>query len=348
MKICYFGIYNSNYNRNRVLISGLRENGVEVIECQSDLKGFAKYFDLVKKHWPIRNNYDAMVVGFPGQGAMILARLIARQPIIFDAFLSLYDSMVFDRGTCRPQSLRAKYFWFLDWISCRLSDKILLDTEAHIEYFIETFKIKRKKLHRLFVGADNGLVYPIERETRNDFVVHFHGHFIPLQGIDHIIGAAKKLENEKIRFNIIGRGQEYEKSLSLARDLGVKNIDFVDNVPYDKLKDYMSQSDICLGVFGDVPKTQRVIPNKVYEAIACAKAVITLDSPAIRELFTDGDNIILISGDKEKEQDLADKILALKFDGPLREKIAQNGYRLYLEKLTPKVLGSELLKIINN
>ncbi len=33
MTVLYFGIYNPNYSRNRVLIKGLRENSIEVLEC---------------------------------------------------------------------------------------------------------------------------------------------------------------------------------------------------------------------------------------------------------------------------------------------------------------------------
>jgi len=39
MTICYFGDYNSNYSRNRVIIKGLKENGVNVLECNVGEKG---------------------------------------------------------------------------------------------------------------------------------------------------------------------------------------------------------------------------------------------------------------------------------------------------------------------
>ena len=45
-------------------------------------------------------------------------------------------------------------------------------------------------------------------------------------------------------------------------------------------------------------------------------------------------------------KDLAKKIIELKDNSELRKKIAENGYKLYKEKLTPKVLGKELLNII--
>ena len=34
MKICYFGTYDPIYTRNRLMIQGLKENNVEVVECR--------------------------------------------------------------------------------------------------------------------------------------------------------------------------------------------------------------------------------------------------------------------------------------------------------------------------
>ncbi|MBI3075292.1 MAG: hypothetical protein HYY92_03745, partial [Parcubacteria group bacterium] len=122
MRICYFGIYNPDYSRSRILIDGLRQNGVEVFECNSRYRGVLKYIDLAIKHWCIRKDYDAMIVGFPGYQAMILARFLTRKQIIFDCFTSVYDSIIFDRKQAQQGGIKARYYWFLDWLSTRLAD----------------------------------------------------------------------------------------------------------------------------------------------------------------------------------------------------------------------------------
>jgi glycosyltransferase involved in cell wall biosynthesis len=341
MTICYFGIYNPSYSRHRILIKGLRQNGIEVIECNSRLHGVAKYIELAKKHFKIRKKYDIMIVGFPGYQAVIFARFLTRKKIIFDAFTSIYDSMVYDRRLVRPRSLKAMYYWLLDWLSCKLADKILLDTNANIEYFVKTFKINRSKFLRVFVGSDNEIFYPLEQKFKHDyFSVHFHGYYIPLQGIEYIVRAAKILEKENIKFNLIGSGQTYKNIRKLAEELKVENINFIDRVPYEELKNYIAEADICLGIFGTTEKTQRVIPNKVYEYLAMGRPVITGDSPAIRELFNDRQEMIFCKvGDAE---DLAKKILELKNNGQLRNTIAKNGYNKFINNLIPKILGGQL------
>ncbi len=345
MTICYFGIYNPEYSRNRVLIKGLKQNSVEIIEC-NQRKGFWKYIELFLKHWKIRNSYDFMIVGFPGQSVVWLARLISKKPIIFDAFASIYDSMVWDRKLAKPKSLKALYYWFLDWLSCHLADKILLDTQEHINYFIETFHLDPRKFYRIFVGTDEDIFYPRPDQEGQDncFLVHFHGNFIPLQGIEYIIKAAKILEKDNIKFNIIGKGQEYKKVIKLANDLNVNNINFIDPVPYEKLIDYMAKADICLGIFGDTAKTRRVIPNKLYESLAAKKAVITSNTKAAKELLIDKENCLLSK--IADGNSLAEKILEFKNGPSLRRKIAQNGYELFKRNATSEILGCKLKNVL--
>ena len=340
MTICYFGIYRSGYSRSRVLTKGLVANGVTVIECNSRLVGFAKYIDLIKKHWKIRNDYETMIVGFPGYQAVILARILTRKKIIFDAFASLYDSMVLDRKEVGTNSLKSFYFWFLDWLSCRLADKILLDTNEHIKYFSKTFNVKENKFCRIFVGSDDEAVYPVnQRKGSNNFLVHFHGSCIPLQGIDYIIKAASLLKDRDIEFNIIG--SKIKKKFGESR---IKNINFLDNVTHEKLKYYMSEADVCLGVFGNTSKAKRVIPNKVFEGLAVKCPVITAETPAVQELLRNEKNVLFCKNADPK--DLAEKILKLKDNKQLGDDISKNGYNLFTNNLIPRIVVKPLLNIL--
>ena len=344
MKVCYFGIYDPNNSRNRGLIKGLKENGLEVIECRVDAREKHKYWKLFKKHRKIQN-YDLMIVGFPGHSVMPLAKLVCRKPIIFDAFVSLYDSTVFDRRSASPYSFEAVKCWFLDWFSCRLADKVLLDTEEHIEYFVKTFGLRRGKFKRILVGSDESFFYPQNCPKDIDgFLVLFQGSYIPLHGIEYIIKAAKKLEKENIRFKLFGTGQTHKMAVELSHKLQVKNIDFMKPVPEKELAKQISRADVCLGIFGGTPKAKRVIPHKVYDALACGKPVVSGESPAAKELLTNRENVLFCQ--MACPDDLAEKILELKNNPRLRNQIAEKGYQLFRQRLTPKVLGKELKKII--
>ncbi len=348
MIVCYFGIYNKDYARNRVIITGLRKNGVKVIEYSSRKPSLVKYFDLIGQYLGKRKKFDLMVVGFPGQVVMILAKLICRKKIVFDAFVSLYDTYVFDRKTASPGGLKARYYWFLDWLSCKLADKVLLDTNAHIDYFSEVFGIKSEKLRRSFIGSDDELFYPrdISKDT-DKFLVYFYGTYIPLQGIQYIIDAADILKGEDILFRITTSQKGYQELKKKVTDLGIENsVDLISFVPIEKLAQYIAQSDVCLGIFGNTDKAKRAIPTKLFDYIAMKKPVINADTPAIREMFRDNHDLAFCQ--VANGQSLADRILELKDNPELREKLAVESYKLYQEQFCPKAIGLKLVKLFEN
>jgi len=199
--ICFFGIYDPEYSRNRVLIRGFEENGFEIVHCRVDPRvhtGLSKFGALIKAARALpTSSYDYIIVAFPGHSVVWLAYLLFGRGIVFDAFTSIYNSETQDRMSVSPFGPRAFYYFMLDWVGCRLSSRILLDTHAHIDYFVRTFGASRKKFIRVFVGSDDEIMFP-EKLTRenNIFLIHFHGTFIPLQGIEYIVEAAGLLKFE--------------------------------------------------------------------------------------------------------------------------------------------------------
>jgi glycosyltransferase involved in cell wall biosynthesis len=346
MKILYFGIYDPKYSRNAVIIKGLRENGIDVLECRYNRKGALKFICLFWRYWRFFGKYDIMIIGFPGHEVMFLARFLTRKPIIFDAFTSHYGGYILDRKYYSKRSPRAYYYRFLDKWSCRLADLVLLDTQAHIDFFIKEFGLPPEKFKRIWVGADDNIFYrSITAQKENEiFTVLFFGTFIPLQGAEHIIRAAKILEKENVIFHIIGDGQEKPMAVSLARGLKLKNVIFTGMISPEDLRSEIEGADVCLGIFGDTPKTPLVIPNKVYIALAVGKPVITADTPAIRELFDEKDLLFVKAA---SPRSLADGIIKLKDHPALRESLAQNGFSKFAKFASPNILGQELMGAIN-
>ena len=85
----------------------------------------------------------------------------------------------------------------------------------------------------------------------------------------------------------------------LAR-LHSPNVEHVSWVGYEQLPGELHRASCALGIFGTSAKAQRVIPNKVFQAIACGTPVVTADTPAIRELLRDGESAVLVRpGDPE-------------------------------------------------
>ncbi|MBS3172162.1 glycosyltransferase [Candidatus Woesearchaeota archaeon] len=344
MKILMLGVYNiEDYSRGRVLYKGLKLNNVET-NIFTPKKN--KYFQIIKRI--LKKDFDFLIV----TGKIVLfyswlLKPIHRKKIIFDVFISDYENLVIDRKIIKEKSMKSKLLKFIDKMSCKLADHCILDTQEHISYFCSEFKLKNKKFSVVYVGADDEIFYPKEDIKKDKFIVEFHGTFIPLQGVEYIVKAAKILEKENIQFKIIGSGQEHKKIKELYKDLKLNNIEFTDkNISLEELAKEINKANICLGIFGESIKTNNVIPNKAFETIATKKPLITSETKAIKEIFIDKENCLLCKPHNEK--DLADKILILKNDNKLREKIANNSYKKFKDKLDNKNIGKEVTKILGS
>lgn len=322
MRVLYWGTYDAEYVRNRVIIQGLREKGLNVKECHVTLwrgtddkvsnaqQGWWRPALLLRLLWAYARlcckyltagRYDVLFVGYAGHLDVFPARLLswlARKPLVFDAYLSVHETVVEDRHLVRPGSLADRLLFWLEKTGCTLADMVLLDTEANIDYFSAKYDLPRQHFVRIWVGADP--VFQPMACTRDDgrFRALYFGKFIPLHGIEHIIRAAWLLrDHPEIEFKFIGDGQTYDDMQRLASDLDLTNVTWGPRwLEPPELAKEIACADVCLGIFGTSPKAQRVIPTKVFAALAMGKPVITADTPAVRELLTDGMDVMLCEG----------------------------------------------------
>jgi len=345
MKVLYFGTFDPSYGRNWVLINGLKKNGVDVIQLYRPpgrLNLIKLFFDYIKSGI----KYDAMIVGFSGQEAMFLARLLTRKPIIFDAFTTHYGGYILNRKKASIHGLKAKYYRFLDKWSCRLADIVLLESQAYINFFVKEYGLSSEKFRRIWIGANDERFKLATSEHNADgmFRVIFFGSYAPVQGAEYIVQAAKILEHKQVIFTFCGKGQDGPKTRDLAKQLELKNTVFHGMLDGDQLSQELANSDVSLGNFGDTPLAPLVISNKVYEALAMRKPVITSDMPANREFFREGEAVLIPLANPEA---LANAILMLKNNPAIREQVAQKGHERFLSSASPVVLGRQLISIIN-
>ena len=124
-----FGTYEAAYDRNQVLMRGLRELGVEVHECHMPvwetmrfktkaIRGPLPYVAILVRltlayaqlcfRYLRAPRHDIVFVGYLGHFDVFPARLLSwlrRKPLVFDAFVSLYDTSVEDRALFSKESL---------------------------------------------------------------------------------------------------------------------------------------------------------------------------------------------------------------------------------------------------
>ncbi len=376
MRICFFGTYNieEGYPRVRVLLEGLKRTGHQVDQCRlpflsdvvSKLEGAASPVRAVRLalgllliHLRLSWRFlrmprpDLLLVGYPGQLDLYTARLLATLrgvPLVLDAFVSLYDTMVDDRGLVRAGSAKARLLRLIDRSTCMLADAVLLDTDAHIEYFTAQLDLPRSKFIRVLIGEDDRVFTTGGEEQpaggRERLEVLYFGSYIPLHGLATILDAARLLQStsrgDAIRITVCGRGQltpELQREYPAGSLPGVR---FIDQwLTYRELIPLIEDADVCLGIFGTTGKAGRVIPLKVYAALAMGKAVVTGDTPGSRELLRHDDTALLIPPGNAPA--LLDALLRLETDRDLIRRLGRAAGSLFRATLAPERIAGGMI-----
>jgi glycosyltransferase involved in cell wall biosynthesis len=159
--------------------------------------------------------------------------------------------------------------------------------------------------------------------------------------MDAIIDAADRLRDQAdIRFDFYGAGPEKERIVARALALGLSNVTFHGFVSMDDLLDGLARAHVCLGVFGETRQANFTIQNKIWEALALGRPVVSGDSPTVRAAMEDGREIVLI--ERYNGEALARALVRLRDDPTLREQIAAAGHAHYLAHNTPQALGTQM------
>ena len=344
MRVLYFGTYDRAYPRNAQVISALRGAGVEVQEqhravwerrhnwsvgLRQMLRVAEAERSLGRRRGDDRDA-DALIVGYPGHFDMLAAQRVAGcRPVVFNPLVSLYDTLVDDRGRFRRGSAAAGVVHRIDRLAFRRADIVVADTEAHAQFFREEFGLADDDLEVCLVGAEDRLFRP-GWQPEVPFHALFVGKLIPLHGLETILAAAALAP--EIPFRVVGSGQ-----LDSLLDDRPANVEWVPWVEYDDLPSEIQSAGCALGVFGTGAKAARVIPNKAFQAIACATPLVTADTPAARELLTDGVDALLVpSGDAGA---LAAAVRRLAGDAALADRIGKAGRETYEANASEATLG---------
>jgi glycosyltransferase involved in cell wall biosynthesis len=301
--------------------------------------------------WGLRRSPDVVLVGFYGQPLMPAMRALTRRPILFDAYLSTYDTVCFDRRWFGPRTLPGRLAYALDAVSCRWADRVLLDTQAHRDYFVQTFGQPQEKFAVVYVGCDEAHFTPripaCDTERADTFDVFTYTSFLRLHGVEHMLHAAKHLEaQDGITLTIAGAGSRLAEMQRLAGELGLHNVRFPGWVPFGQLPERIARADLCLGGhFSDVAKAGRVIATKTFQFLAMGRPAVVADNAANREVLTHRQDAFLCP--PADPAALAAAILELRDDVALRRQLGEAGLALYRRRFTTEAIARDLQAVLD-
>lgn len=370
MKVCYFGTFRKEYNRNKIILASMKTAGIEIIECHEKLwnsiedrvnvtkGGWLKpkfwlrvaktYFQLLKKFKNI-GDFDVLMTGYPGQFDVFVASRLAKKrktPLVLDVFMSLYVVSL-ERRLEKSKMNAVKLINFLERISYRKPTLLIHDTQPYSQWLSDHFDIPMNKIRLVPTGADETIFKPspISTNRGGNFTVLFYGTFIPNHGLGLIASAMDLLrEEDKIKFLFIGDGPEKEMLVRHVQESKLKNVEFVGWVDQEKLVEYIQRADLCLGAFGSTLQSLITVHNKVYESMACGKAMVTGKSPAIETQFVNRREILYC---ERTPEDIANAILEVYNNPQLKKSLEKNSRERFVCEFSLIAQGKKIEGYLN-
>lgn len=365
LQVCFFGTYDNTYTSNKMVLQGLRDNDVDVIEVNAhtrvtrlDKKEEMNWMNLITrvvkkirifseiiKNWQPLKKCDAIYVGYPGHVDVFLAYFLAKlldKKLVFNPLLIVYIGFSEEQGILSKKSLMGFVLKQAESLIYKMCDLVFADTPFQEEFLKKVFGVPQNKLKVLPIGADDKFYHYTPYTNKSKKIeCCYYGLYSPIHGVEYIIEAARILkDNKNISFSMIGIGNTFEPNFKRAGKLGLKNVKFYYDVPESDHPKIMAKSDLFFGFLAHTPTVDRVIPNKVYQGMAQGKLVVTADAPVTRSVFKNNENMILVKPEDPKA--LAQAIVDLSEHPQKRINMIEESYKLFKTKFTPKAVGKQL------
>jgi len=290
-RVCFFGAYDPEYPRNRILREGLTRCGIEVREVRvPERRAWLRYPALAAAFARGAGGADVLLVPEFRHKDMPLARLLAgRRPLVFDPLVSRHDTLVGDWGLHARNSPQAGWNRWIDRWALSLADLVLCDTWAHGALY-ESLGARRDRLARVLVGAEDSFFAIGPPAAPPPVRVVYLGGFLPLHGIPTLLDALTRLERggtslPPYEVVMAGRGITFDAAVAFVEKQKLLRVTLTGAIPYADAPRLLSSAHVVLGAFGAGEKAGRVIPHKVYQGLAAGRAVLTGDGEGLREVF---------------------------------------------------------------
>ena len=239
------------------------------------LPGFARFWAasvwyLLCGGWDVVHCHDVDTL-LPG----LLAALIRRRPVIFDAHECYYH-------LCRKR-LPGWLVWFVrhfERFGVARTSMILGACEATSRYYQACSGIPAFTLQNLKIAEEFQFDRRVLQRTRADLavadgiVLAYFGSFAKNRNLDLLVHA---VQNEPRVFLLLaGAGEQLATVLAAVRNAA--NVRYLGHLPYRDIPLYTAISDcVCFLYDPDSPMAPYNSPNKLYEALAAGIAILGSD-----------------------------------------------------------------------
>jgi glycosyltransferase involved in cell wall biosynthesis len=262
-----------------------------------------------------------------------------RPACVCDAYITVWDTVFQDRALGATHGLAARAFLWFERRALRTAEHVIVDTVENAKHVAALFDVDPARISSFPLAIDERAFQADQRPRKSPGPVRvlFTGTFVPLQGATVLAEAIHLLRNdERLEFVVIGDGQEAGRAEPYLSQC--PNVTWIREwQPASSLADHVRRADICLGVFGGEGKAARVLPFKLYIAMAAGKAIITQARHGLPESVPGPLPAIPVV---PKPVEIAKAIAALASDAQRRDQLARSAHNVFKQHLN----GPELAR----
>ena len=174
--------------------------------------------------------------------------------------------------------------------------KVLTTTHDMTRYSIE-MGAKKESVEYFPLGINTDNFKPLKKDvsfreslgiSENDNVIIFVGTIYPFAGLMQIINNFENLkkQNQNIKLIIVGGGPSYSQLKKLVIEKNLESEIILTNfIDQNEIPKYISLADICINPFEINYLTDRIVPTKIIEYLACGKPVLSTPLCGTKELL---------------------------------------------------------------
>jgi len=271
-----------------------------------------------------------------------------RKPWIFE-LRDIWPESIRTVGAMEKESKIVDMLEKVELFLYRNSDKVVAVTDAFKTNLMGR-GIDAEKIAVVTNGSNLDLFYPREKDREllrslgleGKFIVGYIGTHGLAHSLDFIVRSIAKVSDPAIHFLFIGDGAMKKKIQTIAEELQLSNITFLDPVTKEEVPRYLSCVDVSLAPLRKEDNFKTVIPSKIFEASAMQKPTLLGVEGQAQEIIEKYDAGLCF--EPENEEDFLLKIEEIRNE--VRYKELQAGCAKLAENFDRKKLADQMLGIV--
>lgn len=213
---------------------------------------------------------------------VIAARILAwkkKCPLIFWV-ADLWPESAIQLGMLRNRLL----IWLserLEWSTYQCASTVWVVTEGMRETLLHR-GVPQEKLLFITNGVDTTRFRPLVRAQArtelgwdNRFTLLYAGNHGLVYAMSTLLEVAQQLiDDPTFHLILAGDGVRKAELMAEARKRDLKNVTFLDAVPYEDMPRLWAAADVCVIPLRNIPLVESSLPVKMFEVMACARPFV--------------------------------------------------------------------------